>query len=374
MGVFFIYLMKTSEMLSSLEVRWFMSSMATGALGILWTKMSVFLLQPWMSMVGVLLVLFAFLLFILAGIGYGFRITFFWENVKNDFFSPATIKFFAGISISLGVLSTAVSTVLVPQGILGHSVGMYLAGTLYAIGFFLGLFFLISICSQTIVSHETEIKHAIGVCLLPPVGMFVNIFSGNFFASIFLKGSALATAIGWIHFFLLGLLFLLTAFVIAFILFRLKFMPLPQKEMAPSFFIPLAPMGVSIIASVSLLPLLSDVLPYKTLFTEALYLLIPVLLSFGFFWFLIASRILLHYIMKEGIPYTLGFWALVFPPAALGIGTFVAASFLPGMSGLAWAGVLFGGISTLIWIFVISRTIPAIVNGKVFSRPSCLRK
>ena len=50
----------------------------------------------------------------------------------------------------------------------------------------------------------------------------------------------MATAIGWIHFFLLGLLFLLTAFVIAFILFRLKFMPLPQKEMAPSFFIPLA--------------------------------------------------------------------------------------------------------------------------------------
>ena len=31
-------------------------------------------------------------------------------------------------------------------------------------------------------------------------------------------------------------------------------------------------------------------------------------------------------------------------PSALGIGTFVVASFLPGMSGLAWAGVLLGNI------------------------------
>ena len=76
--------MKTSEMLSSLEVRWFMSSMATGALGILWTKCPFSSAtvdeHGWCSPRS-----FAFLLFILAGIGYGFRITFFWENVKTIF-------------------------------------------------------------------------------------------------------------------------------------------------------------------------------------------------------------------------------------------------------------------------------------------------
>ncbi|QQS59801.1 hypothetical protein IPN35_02950 [Candidatus Peregrinibacteria bacterium] len=366
--------MKFSEALSALEVRWFMSSMATGAVGILWTKMSVFLVQPWMNTLGVVLLFLAFFLFLIASVGYGFRVIFFWENVEKDFLSPSTAKFFSGISISLAVLSTGVSLVFVPQGILGHTFGMYLAGIFYVIGFVLGIFFLLATCSQTIISHETEMKHAIGVCLLPPVGVFVNIFSGNFFATTFLKGTVFLNIIGLIHFFLLGLLFLLTAFVLTFILFRLKFAPLPQKEMAPSFFIPLAPVGVLTIASVSLLPLLSEILPYKALLTNALYLLLPVFLSFGFFWFLIILRVMTNYIKTEGIPYTLGFWALVFPPAALGTGTFVAGGFLPGMGFLSWIGVLLGALSLALWGFVFTRTLLGIFSGRAFSRPVCLKK
>lgn len=365
--------MISKEIIASLETRWFMSSMATGAVGILWTKIALFLHIDWINTGGIVLLGLAFLFFLSATIGYLWRVLTFPDAVQKDFSHPGTSKFFAGISISLAILSTGISTVFVPQGILSPFLGMYGAGILYVISLLLGLFFLVSICSMTIRSDITEIKHAIGVCLLPPVGVFVNVFAGNFFAQIFLPGTLLATVIGWIHFFLLGLLIMLTGFVLTFILFRLKFSPLPQKEMSPSFFIPLAPVGVAIIALVSLLPLLSPELPYKSILDLFLHLLIPALLAFGFFWFLIALSVMWQYIRTEGIPYTLGFWALVFPPAAIGVGTFTAAQFLVGMQFLAWIGIFWGVVSTLLLIFVMSRTIHSIFTGKAFLRPKCLR-
>jgi len=365
--------MKIKQIISSLETRWFMSVMATGAIGILWTRMASFLGFLWMKEIGVWILILAFLFFFSASIGYVWRIFSFPEDLKQDFFHPSTSKFFAGISISMAVLSTGISLILVPEKIIGLTFGMYGAGILYGLSIILGLFFLTKICSQTIKSEITEIKHAIGVCLLPPVGVFVSIFAGNFFANSFFAGTNFALVLGMIHFFLLGLLIFLTLFVLMFIIFRLKFMPLPRKEMAPSFFIPLAPVGVSIVAFVSLLPLLSEMLPYKSVLIQFLYLFVPAFLAFGFFWFVIAVMIFWQYIRTEGIPYTLGFWALVFPPAALGVGTFVASQFLPGMGFLAWVGVLWGIISTIIWIFVLIRTFHSIFTGKAFIRPECLR-
>ncbi len=365
--------MKTNDIISALETRWFMSAMATGAIGILWTKMAGFFTQSWMNTIGLVVIGVAFLLFVSASIGYLWRVLFFWKSVHEDFSNPGTAKFFAGISISMAVLSTAVSTVLVPQGVLGNISGMWLGGILYGASFLLGLFFLIGICSHTILSEKSDLKQAIGTCLLPPVGIFVTLFAGNFFAKTFIAGTILANVIGWVHFFLFLMMVMLTGFVITFILFRLKFSPLPRREMAPSFVIPLAPVGVSIIAGITLIPLLSEVLPYELLLMQFLYLFVPAVLAFGLFWFLIALNVLVKYIRTEGLPYTLGFWALVFPPAALGIGTFTSSQFLPGMQFLAWIGVFWGILGMMLWIMVFTKTLMAIATGRAFLRPKCLQ-
>ena len=171
---------KFKDIIASLEARWFMSSMATGALGVLWYKTAHFTHQAWMIKFSIVLVIIAFLLFIFSSIGYFFRIKYFHYLVKKDFIASETSKFFAGISISLSVLSTATTTILVPESIVSQQIGKWLAGGLYAFGIILGLLFLFGVCSTMIKSSANKVEHAIGVCLLPPVGLFVNIFAGNF--------------------------------------------------------------------------------------------------------------------------------------------------------------------------------------------------
>ena len=359
--------------ISSLEARWFMSSMATGALGVLWTKMATFFQIPEMNFVGIGFIIIAFLLFIFASIGYGFRLTHFYSLVKKDFLHPETSKFFAGISISLAVLSTGTTTVLVSQSILSPVVGQWLAGVLYGLSIIFSIFLLIGVCSIMIQSEENHIEQAIGVCLLPPVGLFVSIFAGNFWAQKFFAGTELAANIGLFHLFLFTLLLLLTGWILTFILFRLRFHPLPRKEMAPSFFIPISPPGVLIIALVSLLPLLSPDLPYQAILKTMGFILVPMMISFGIFWFLLIVRVMHLYIRKEGIPYSLGFWALVFPMSAFGISLFVAAQFLPGLAVLGWIGVMWGVFSTLLWGMVFIKTFKAVLTKKAFVRPPCLK-
>jgi len=364
---------KIKDIITSLEARWFMSSMATGALGILWYKTAGFTHQEWMISFAIFLIILAFLLFIIASIGYIFRMRYFYQLVKKDFLAPGTSKFFAGISISLSVLSTATTTVLVKESILSAQIGQLVAGSLYALGLVLGLFFLLSVCSTMIISSENKISHAIGVCLLPPVGLFVNIFAGNFWIKSFIMGTKLATILSFVHFFLFALVLLLTLWIMTFIIFRLRFHPMPRKEMAPSFFIPLAPAGVSIIALVSLMQLFSKDLPYFDALKTLALIFIPTMISFGIFWLLIISIVMYKYIKKEGIPYTLGFWALVFPMSAFGISIFTAGKFLPGLQSLMWLGVTWCILTTLIWIIVFSKTIHAVFTGKAFMRPPCLK-
>jgi len=364
---------KFKDIIAALEARWFMSSMATGALGILWTKMADFFQIPEMNFVGIGFIVLAFLLFIFASIGYGFRLVYFYPLVKKDFLQPATSKFFAGISISLAVLSTATTTILVSQSILSPIVGQWLGGILYGLSITLGIFLLIGVCSTMIQSDENKIEQAIGVCLLPPVGLFVSIFAGNFWLQKFFLGTTFAANIGMFHLFLFTLLLLLTGWILTFIVFRLRFHPLPRKEMAPSFFIPLAPAGVITIALVSLLPLLSPELPYQLIMKNMGFILIPMMISFGIFWFFIVLRVMQSYFRTEGIPYSLGFWALVFPMSAFGVSLFVAADFLPDLLVLAWIGVVWAIFSTLLWGIVFAKTFKAVWTKQAFVRLPCLK-
>jgi tellurite resistance protein TehA-like permease len=335
--------------------------------------MAAFFQIPEMNLVGIGFIIIAFLLFIFASIGYGFRVMHFFPLIKEDFLHPSTSKFFAGISISLAVLSTGTTTVLVAQSIIPPVVGQWLAGILYGLSIILGIFLLIGVCSTMIQSKENKIEQAIGVCLLPPVGLFVSIFAGNFWVQRFFAGTTLSANIGMFHLFLFTLLVLLTSWILTFIVFRLRFHPLPRKEMAPSFFIPLAPAGVSIIALVSLLPLLSPSLPYQAILKTMGFIFIPMMISFGIFWFFIILRVMQSYLRAEGIPYSLGFWALVFPMAAFGISLFISALFLPGFSVLGWFGVVWGVFSTILWGIVFIKTFKAVWTKKAFVRPSCLK-
>ncbi len=352
------------EIVKSLEARWFMSSMATGAVGVGLN----FLSKNWsfIKYISSSLVILAILFFVLAGFFYLIRIFMFPNEVLKDLKHPIINNFFAGIYISIGVLITGILNVLIPNG-LNYELGIVISKILYILGLILIVFLIIAIPSIDIISENVDTKHSLGIWFLPPVGLFVFIFAGNFLA---MKG-VFSNFIRIFNSLLIGLAFVWWFLRLNFIFYRIKFHPLPPPEMAPSFVIGLAPVGVSVIATQTFAKLLNN-----SLLTQIVNGFGILIYGFGLWWALITLVILTYYIFKHKIPYSLGFWAFVFPPAAFGIGAKLLGSVLKGSLSKIF-GLIFLisiTIATLVWLFVIYKTVKSIYTGKAFQRPKALQK
>ena len=140
---------------------------------------------------------------------------------------------------------------------------------------------------------------------------------------------------------------------------RLKFHPLPAPEVAPSFVIGLAPVGVSIIALNTFYLMLEkhNVFAWdlSSLHTGISWLS-GMLAGYGLWWFILTVLILSYYLIKKSIPYTLGWWAFVFPLAAFGIGLkFVEldlnCAFMCNLIVFIWI------LTILLWAFVFYKTL-----------------
>jgi len=362
-----------AKIIESLEARWFMSSMATGAMGIftflIFTTLKIILLKY----LALGLIFIAFLIFVISSILTIRRCIQFPKAVLGDSKHPIASNFFAGISISAGVLSTAISNVLIPLKIFPLTFASNVALYLYLIAIVLGIFFFVAVFSQLVISEKTKTNHALGIWLLPSAGVFVSVFSGNF-ASLHLS-IALAERILMANLFFFGIALFGYFYTMTTVFHRIKFHPLPSKAMAPSFLIPLAPIGVSVIAlfgfvkGFARLPEYADILSSLTSFFT---LYTPFIIGFGLFWILATLRIVWHYIQDEGIPFSLGFWAFVFPIDAFGIGVFLFSrvnhfAFLLPFAYLIW------GISFVLWVYVSYKTFLAIKSGKAFDRPKSVQ-
>jgi C4-dicarboxylate transporter/malic acid transport protein len=353
------------DVIRTLEARWFMSSMATGAVGI---GLNLLSNNSIVKYTAITLVILAYLFFILALIIYSLRIFMYPKEVLKDLKHPIANNFFAGVYISIGVLITGLLQVLMPNGILNGSLGILTAKTLYIFGLILILTLIIAIPSINTILEKVDTKHSLGIWFLPPVGLFVFVFAGNFLAmqGIFTK------LIQTINPFLIGLAFIWWFLRLNFIFYRIKFHPLPPAEMAPSFVIGLAPPAVSVIALITTAKLFNN--PLLIDIAKGYGLLIY---GFGIWWALITTVVLSYYLIKHEIPYTLGFWAFIFPPAAFGIAAKLMSLYTQGTTYSQIFEVVYLIsiiVASLLWVFVVYKTTISIITGKAFQRPKVLQQ
>ncbi|MEO2154369.1 MAG: hypothetical protein ABGW69_01020 [Nanoarchaeota archaeon] len=352
-------MVKISEIIKTLEPRWFMPSMATGAVGV---ALSFFNIPKIIPAIFVYLAIF---FFILTFIIYFVRIFAFTEEVIKDLTHPVANNFFAAIYISVGVLITGVLNVLLKYNYLNKSFALFLAKLFYLIGLIFLLILVIAIPLINYLSEKVDTKHSLGIWFLPPVGIFVFIFAGNFLAmhNVFREFILLINPL------LMGLAFVWWFIRMNFIFYRIKFHPLPPPEMAPSFVIGLAPIGVSVIATLTfgLLTKNELILSLAKGFGVLIY-------GFGLWWASIVLGILTYYLIKHKIKYSLGFWAFVFPPAAFAIGAKLLANSLEEYNTFFnFVFYVFAIIATIAWIYVFYKTLIGIITGKAFERPKTLK-
>jgi len=346
--------------------RWFIFIMGTGALA---TMYQVLAGSPTglLHSIAVGFLLIAAIAFPIVSVLKLWRLFAHLNCLLQEWSHSSLMQFYSAIPIAAAVVSTGLLRVGLP-GLSEGAVG--LATALWVVALVFGLGFVVLIPLRVILGSHAEPKRALGFWFLPPVGLFVLVFNGNFLAPML--GPAAAGAIFQLNTVVLGLALFLTAAVFTIFLFRSLFYDFPRSDIAPSYVIGLAPVGVSIIALNSYLPLFAqfapDGLPSVELVGGLVRLLSVWLWGFGLWWLVVSGGLVLIKFLKGGIPVTLGYWAFIFPPAAYTIATLMLAGQL-AVPVLTYVGYALAALVTVAWVVVSGMVLRSTVTRQIFVLP-----
>jgi len=357
------------DIVKTMEPRWVMSSMATWAVSILtmiiWAKFNLIFLKYFAGILGILVIVF----FILFMIMFTLRIIKFPLEVKKDLSHPIAANFFAGIFISASIIVAVIWNVLNPLWWCLNPV--LVSKIFYVLALILWTIIPVLVPFMLTISEKVDSKHAIWIWFLPPVGVFVLVFAWNFMVIHWIWQNF----IPYLNIFYIWMAFMLYLLVNSLVYSRLKFHSLPAPEVAPSFVIWLAPIWVSIIALNTFYLVLqkNNIFNWNLNSVHTFIQIVSWMLAwYGFWWFILTILILSYYLIKKSLPYTLGWWALVFPMAAFGIwlkflALDLSCAFICNLVLFIWL------IALVLWFIVFYKTLVWIITKKVFVRPKVMK-
>jgi tellurite resistance protein TehA-like permease len=162
---------------------------------------------------------------------------------------------------------------------------------------------------------------------------------------------------------LFGIGFFLFIFISAIIFVRLAQYPLPPAEMTPSFGIFLSAIGLAVSAVVDTaknaqsMGLLTSI--------DFSYLAAASIWGFGVWIVGIIFIICIHQYRKDGIPFSLGWWAFIFPLAAYTIASQKIAAYFVTPLTIGYT-VFLTGLLAALWMYTFSNTLFRVVKGTIF--------
>lgn len=344
--------------------RWFIFVMGTGALANVYQLLS--------GGTGGLLHLFAqifltlaMMVFALAAVLMIVRLFVGLDCIMKELRHASLIQFYAAISIAAAVCATGLMNV--PLAYLSQAATHALVRVFWWIALIDGLFFAVFTPYQITVGHHAQPRRALGFWFLSPVGLFVLVFAGNFWAmhmaEIFHVRSML-----FLNTAIMGIAIPLTIIFYTIIVNRHLFYNTPRRDVAPSFMIGVAPAAVWIVAMNTFLPVLkkSGVDHIDPVVLGSIVKIASLLLwGFGFWWLIYALAMITRYLTKLGVPVTLGYWAFIFPPAAYTIATLILAKSL-GIALLQQVAIVLAIVVSLWWLVNVTLTIRGILNRSIF--------
>jgi len=165
-----------------------------------------------------------------------------------------------------------------------------------------------------------------------------------------------------------GMGLFLFALVMSMLYDQLVLHPLPHAAMAPSLWIGLGPVGVGVLALLSLAHAGAPIFKSATAIVVQISLIgATAIWGFGLWWLATSIALLVCYVRAGKLPYSIGWWAFTFPLGAYTVATLTLARAW-NITIIEWFGVMlyFGLIA--FWILVAVATIKAIRSGQVWMR------
>jgi tellurite resistance protein TehA-like permease len=344
--------------------RWFIFVMGTGALANIY-QLIAGKPEGFLHGLAVFFLTLAIVVFFTATVFLIVRFIVGMDCILKEWRHASLIQFYSTISIAAAVCATGLFNV--PLSFISNDFTHNLAALFWWIAFAVGIFFIFFTPFKVTSGNHAQPRRALGFWFLAPVGLFVLVFAGNFWA-LHMTNQAHVKNILFLNTLILGVAIPLTIIVYTIVLFRALFYNFPRRDVAPSFMIGVAPVGVSIIAINTLLPVLEksgvSIIAPATLapFIKVVSLL---LWGFGLWWLVYALTTIALYMLKQRVPVTLGYWAFIFPPAAYTIATLILAKSL-SLPLLRNFAVVLTIVFTLWWFVNFVLTIRGMINRTIF--------
>lgn len=284
---------------------WFASVMGTGTLALVSLAYSSRL--PGLKGLAVALTYLNTALFFIFLIPWLLRWLRYREEATKDLYHPVVCHFYGTIAIAMLVLSADYLLIL------GN---VSIAKAFWLVGMPLTIFFALLIPYIMFTRGEIDVKSVTPAWFIPPVGLIVIPLSGAPLIGTF--SVPWREAMVLVNYFAWGSGFFLYLGLFAIVLFRfIRHEPMPCG-MAPSIWINLGPIGAGT-STLYALVRNSSFLPGGA--REAFLAFGLLFWGFGVWWLAMAVIMTLHYIRRLNLPYSLAWWAFIFP-----LGAYVSAT------------------------------------------------
>lgn len=287
------------------------------------------------------------------------------DCILKEWRHSSLIQFYSTISIAAAICAAGLLNI--PMLFIPKSTAYILAVAFWWIACLVGLFFIFLTPYKVITGNHAEPRRALGFWFLPPVGLFVLVFAGNFLA-MHISNMKYLHALLFFNVLVLGVAIAVTAIIYTVFMYRGFFYNFPRKDVAPSFMIGVAPVGVSIVAINTILPVIKkaglSIIDLAVL-SPIVKIVSLLLWGFGLWWLIVAIAVIITYFVKQGIPVTLGYWAFIFPPAAYTIASLIIAKGL-NLVFIKDIAIVLAVLLAAAWITNLILTIKGIMNRTIF--------
>lgn len=341
---------------------WFAVIMGTGGLAnILYLWQNAF---PFGNLLGIVFAILADFLYFIVLIPWVIRWIKYFEYARRDLNHPLASNFFVTMPVATAILGTNIY--LIWSKYLGEFLTYSLIFTFWIIAFVGVTFFTFYTTFRIIRVEETPKPEMVNFSwIMAPIANMAVSLIGNPVLELTMKmHPTWSLSVIIINTALFGIGFFLFIFISAIVFVRLANHPLPPAETIPSFGIFLSAVGLAVSAIIDAskhaysMGLLAS--------TDLANLIAVVVWGFGIWVVGIIMIICVYQFRNGGIPFSMGWWAFIFPLAAYTLSSQkVAACFVtPLTSGYAAFLTL---LLVLLWVYTFTNTLLGAIRGVLFT-------
>lgn len=360
--------LSANDILRYFSPRWFIAIMATGAVANILQVLDAGR-GGWQHHTAAVLLTLAVLAFVPVLLLILLRFRSDRSTLYRELAHSSLIQFYSAMFIAAAICATGLIKIPLPW--LPGAVAQNLAEALWIFAVVTGIAKAVFTPWRIITLNHAEPKRVLGFWFLPPVGLFVIVFAGNFL--VMSPGNENWLQIVFtLNLLLLGAALFQTLILFTLFLFRALTYPFPGADVLPSFAIGLAPVGVSIIALLSFLPVMDNAAPTAFLSLAAVKPMILLALvlfwGFGLWWLAVAVAVIASGFRAHKVPVTLGFWAFIFPPAAYALASLLLGK-ATGIHFIQQLGVYLSYTVLCGWLLVAVLTLRGMRDRSIFRLP-----